>query len=180
MLERLLVAGSGGQGAVLIGKMLAVTAVDHIAHVTFFPSYGAEVRGGTSHCQVVFSSDEIASPVSELFDSMLIMNQASADKFLSRRADPCLVVINRSLCQTHPETAAVEVEALGIANELGDSRVANFVMLGAYQECKPLFPIEAVHAAIGKVLASKGSKLVELNLRAFDAGIEACRKNRSK
>jgi 2-oxoglutarate ferredoxin oxidoreductase subunit gamma len=163
-----------------MGKTLAITAVDHIAHVTFFPSYGAEVRGGTSNCQVVFSSEEIASPVSDLFDSMLIMNQASADKFLSRRADPCLVVINGALCETRPEPAAVVVEALGIANELGDSRVANFVMLGAYLECKPLFPVEAVRAAIEKVLASKGSKLVDMNLRAFDAGIEACRKSRSK
>jgi len=171
MLERIIIAGSGGQGAVLIGKMLAITAVDHVEHVTFFPSYGAEVRGGTSNCQVVLASDEIASPLSDVFDSMIIMNQASADKFLRRRADPSLVVINSSLCRT--KTAAVEVEALGIAEEIGEPRIANFVMLGAYLAHKPVVPVNAMDEAVAEVLAAKGATLVDLNLRALHAGIEA-------
>ena len=78
MLERLLIAGSGGQGVLTIGKILARVAVDQVPHLTFFPDYGAEVRGGTSHCEVILSSDEIASPLAETVDSCIIMNEPSA------------------------------------------------------------------------------------------------------
>ena len=94
MLERIFIAGSGGQGVLTTGKLLASVAVDHVDHLTFFPSYGAEVRGGTSNCQVVFSSNEIASPVSEEFDTLIIMNQESANVFLDRQTPDALVLLN--------------------------------------------------------------------------------------
>ena len=92
MLERVLIAGSGGQGVVLIGRIVATVALPRVPHITFFPSYGAEVRGGTSHCQVVLSSDEISSPLSERFDSLILMNQASCDHICTSRSS---CVLNR-------------------------------------------------------------------------------------
>ncbi|MFA7160272.1 MAG: 2-oxoacid:acceptor oxidoreductase family protein, partial [Kiritimatiellia bacterium] len=78
MLERILIGGTGGQGIVTVGKLLARAAIDAYPFVTFFPSYGAEVRGGTSSCQVILSTAEISSPLSERFDTVLAMNQQSA------------------------------------------------------------------------------------------------------
>ena len=175
MLERLIIAGSGGQGVILLGKVLAFVAVDHLAHVTFFPAYGAEVRGGTSNCQVVFSSDEIASPTSDRFDSMIIMNQASADKFLCQRADSCLVILNRSLCAEAEGVDAVEVDALRVADTLGQARAANFVMLGAYLARRPVLPVPAVERTIQTMLSGRNRKLIDIDLQALHTGLEACR-----
>ena len=97
-LTRIVMAGAGGQGIIFLGKLLANAAVDAIPHVTYFPSYGAEVRGGNSHCQVILSPDEISSPVAEEFEAMILMNQQSVDKFLPCLEGKGLAVINSSLC----------------------------------------------------------------------------------
>jgi len=119
MLERLLIAGSGGQGIILIGRLLAAAAVKTIRHVTFFPAYGAEVRGGTSNCHVVLSSKEIASPLSEELDSVIVMNQASLDKFLHLMNRKCLVLVNGSMCKIPASAHAVSIQASDLANQLG-------------------------------------------------------------
>lgn len=172
MLERLLVAGSGGQGIVLIGKLLATVAVDSIEHVTFFPDYGAEVRGGTSSCRIVLSSDEIASPVVDQFDSMIIMNQGAIDGFLSQAAENCVVIINSSMCSVPQTFPVIPVEATGMANRLGDTRVANFIMLGAYLARKEILPVAGMEKGIAQVLAGKSQDLIELNRKAFHVGLE--------
>ena len=148
MHERVIIAGAGGQGIILTGKLLASAALQHVAHITFFPSYGAEVRGGVSKCQVVLSSEEIASPVSARFDSAIIMNQASLDRYLPNVEPGGVVIVNASLCRPPPGTAAVAVPATEQAIELGDVRVANFIMLGACLRMKPLVPSStlAVHS----------------------------------
>lgn len=132
MLERILIAGSGGQGIILLGKLLARLAVDAIPHITFFPSYGAEVRGGTSNCQVIFSTNEIASPLAETLDSLIIMNQQSLTRFRKGLAKNGLAVINKSLCQPPRDKRFVLVRATEIADKLGNTRAANFIMLGAW------------------------------------------------
>jgi 2-oxoglutarate ferredoxin oxidoreductase subunit gamma len=174
VLERILIAGSGGQGVILIGRLLANCALGAVPHLTFFPAYGAEVRGGTSNCQVVLSSEEISSPVSESFDSMIVLNRASAERFRPRMTGACLVLLNRSLCDP-PDVPSpmAAIPATEMAAELGNPRVANVVMLGAYGARKPLLPRGKLEDGIRAALASKGADLVELNLRAFDAGWNA-------
>lgn len=171
MNERLLIAGSGGQGVISIGKMLAAIAVRSVPYVTFFPAYGAEVRGGTSNCQIVLSEDEIASPVSEQFDSMVILNQASLDKFLASRARRSVVIANSSMCRVEHTPDIIAVRASDAALALGNARAANFVMLGAFVACKPLILADEVHTAIADTFAAKGADLVDLNIRAFKRGL---------
>ena len=171
MLEQLLMAGSGGQGIVLIGRILASASVKSIPHLTFLPAYGAEVRGGTSNCQVILSSREIASPVAEKFDSMIIMSQESADKFLPRKRGKCLTLINSSLCRVTGRTGGVAIGATELAGELGDVCAANFIMLGAYLARKPVVQPASVEECTRMVLAGRNKSLIDLNIRVFRVGL---------
>ena len=173
MHERILVAGSGGQGIILMGKILAAVAVPTVPHVTFFPAYGAEVRGGTSNGQIVLSSEPISSPVCERFDAQLIMNQASADLFLPVLDEGGLAVLNASMCLTPETPDAVCVPASEMAQELGDIRAANFVMLGAFLARRPMVPPQDMEKQIASVFGRKGTSLIDLNTRAFRAGMAA-------
>ena len=172
MVERILMAGSGGQGVILMGKMLATVAVNSIEHVTFFPSYGAEVRGGTANCQVVLSTEEIPSPVCEQFESMIVMNQESAKRFEPQMTESCLVIFNRSLCAPPPVPCqAVGVDASEMAVRAGDGRAANFIMLGAFLSKKRLVPADAVEKEIKRTFSMKNAALAKLNLEAFRLGL---------
>lgn len=171
MLERLLIAGSGGQGIVMAGRLLASVALDSAAHVTFFPAYGAEVRGGTCNCQVVLSSNEIASPVSESFDSMILMNQTSYELFIRQGEEDALVLLSSSNVPSDGRQT-IALDATGKADELGDVRAANLIMLGCYLSHKPVVAASAVENAISKAFSDKGMDIAERNLRAFRLGIQ--------
>jgi 2-oxoglutarate ferredoxin oxidoreductase subunit gamma len=172
MLERILIAGSGGQGIVLVGRLLATVSVETIPHVTFFPAYGAEVRGGSSSCQVVLSSREIASPLTEDPDSLILMNQESMDRFLRNAGKDSLVVVNSSLCTPPPGLACVMVPATELAGRQGSDRVANFIMLGAYVSRRRIIAPSAVREGIRQLLHDKGSDVVEANIHAFNSGMQ--------
>ncbi len=173
MHERILVAGSGGQGIILSGKLLARVAIKNVPHITFIPAYGAEVRGGTSNCQVVLSSNEISSPVSEQFDSMLIMNQASLDKFLPQLVPGGQLIVNSSLCKPPHGMDAISIKATEIADDLGDTRVANFIMLGKYLAISKMASPGDFEKIVSALLAGKDKSLIELNMKAFRTGLEA-------
>ena len=172
MLERILIAGSGGQGIILAGRLLASVAIKTVPHVTFIPAYGAEVRGGTSNCQVVLSSDEIASPVSEEFDSMLILNQASLDRFMPSIAKDGLLMINSSLCKVPESPPAIAIKATEVADELGDTRAANMIMLGAYIAKRELAAPKDVEDCIKDLFAGKSKALIDLNIKGFGVGLK--------
>lgn len=171
MLERILFSGSGGQGVLLAGKLLATAAMKIIPHVTLFPSYGAEVRGGTSNCEVVLSSDEISSPVCEKFDSMILMSRGGAQRFLTPSIRDCLVLLNVSLCEPPEVPPVVAIRATEWASDLGDTRIANFVMLGAYLSRKPVIPPEDMEACIRSFFTAKAEEALDLNLAGFKAGL---------
>ncbi len=170
--ERILIAGSGGQGIILCGKILASVGVESFEHVTFFPSYGAEVRGGTSNCQVTLSSEEIASPLPEKFDSMLILNQDGYDAFSDMIANCDLVILNSSLCKSGKHSTSIHpVAATEMADVLGDTRVANFIMLGAYIRRRQHLSEDTIINQINKQLASKPQSMRDLNIQAFRTGM---------
>ena len=171
MLERILIAGSGGQGILFLGRLLAQSAVDTIPFITFFPAYGAEVRGGTCHSQVILSSDEITSPIAETFDSVIIMNQQSAGKFLAQLNEKGLAIINASLCNVKTDRRFVCVNATEMADQLGDLRVANLVMLGALLACKQLISSAAVEKALVLSLSGPKQALLDVNLQALHTGL---------
>lgn len=157
------------------GKLLAHAALQSVPFITFFPAYGAEVRGGTCHCQLILSSDAIGSPIAEQFDSILVMNQQSADMFLPQLAAKGIAVINQSLCRKQEDDRILFVPATELAESAGNPRSANLVMLGAFIAAKSLLPLEEMKSQIR--LLSSGSKqaLLDVNIRAFDSGVSAAR-----
>ncbi|MBI2442247.1 MAG: 2-oxoacid:acceptor oxidoreductase family protein [Lentisphaerae bacterium] len=171
MHERILIAGSGGQGIVSLGKLLAGLAAETIPHVTFFPAYGAEVRGGTSNCQVILSANEIAAPIAEIFDSILVMNQQSAERFLKALDQDGLAIINQSLCNVPAPERHLLIPATEIADRLGSIKAANLVMLGAWLAHKPLIAPTAVENAIASHFHGAAPALATINIKAFRAGL---------
>ena len=176
MTERIIIAGSGGQGIITLGKLIAGVAMRQGKEVTFFPSYGAEVRGGTAHCHVIISDEAIYSPIVAEADTLLIMNQLSYQKFR-----PCLVcggllLINSTI--TVPDDALerdfsatlLSAPVTEKANELGDVRVANMVMLGLYAAVKDVLPSSALIAGLESTRTGRMAQFLDINLRAFRAG----------
>ena len=176
MIERVIMAGHGGQGLMLIGKLLAHVVMREGKHVTFLPTYGTEVRGGTANCHVVISTEEIFSPVVEVADSLLIMNQPSCDKFKGCLKPGGTLLINSSL--VHPDAAngakLIAVPATECAAELGNVRVANMVMAGAYNALKKLVSTENLLTELQATLAGKKPGLFELNKQALERGAQYC------
>jgi 2-oxoglutarate ferredoxin oxidoreductase subunit gamma len=166
-------AGYGGQGLMLIGKLLAHVVMREGKHVTFLPSYGTEVRGGTANCHVVISTEEIFSPVVEVADSLLIMNQPSYEKFKGHLKPGGTLLINSSMVR--PDAVANGAELIAVpatewASELGNVLVANMVMAGAYNSAKKLVSISNILAELKATLTGKKAGLFELNKRALKRG----------
>lgn len=170
MLERILIAGAGGQGVVTIGKMLARAALDAYPFITFFPSYGAEVRGGPSYCQVILSSREIASPLAEKFDAILAMNQVAAERFIALIEPQGLAIANSTLCKTSLDRRFVGIQATRIADQLGNVKAANLVMLGALLARKPVVSPARMEKTIRNSFAGLPPALLKINLQAFSRG----------
>ncbi len=177
MYQDVMIAGFGGQGVLVAGKLLAYAGMLEGKHVTWFPSYGAEVRGGTANCTVIISDAEIGSPVVRSPSAMLIFNEASFQKFEKRVAASGLFFLNTSLVRAVPtrdDLIRIEVRANDIARELGDTRIANMVMLGAFLERTGVVSLESVLAALKQVLSPRRQSLIPLNERALQRGAAAC------
>ncbi len=171
-LHRIVMAGTGGQGILFIGKLLANAALHEFAHVTFIPSYGAEVRGGPSSCQVILSDTEIPSPVADRFDAMILMNHDSATRLLPQLARGGLAVINGSLSQVEPAPNRRLVPATERAEDLGDGRGASLILLGVLVKARPVVTAACVEATLRRTFGGKKAVL-DSNLAAFRAGLEA-------
>lgn len=164
--------GAGGQGLMLLGKLTAQAAMEEGLKTTWFPSYGAEVRGGTAHCHVIVSDREIYSPLVEEATSLIVMNTPSLKRFSERLASGGILVMNSSLADVPslPDADVVAVPATDIANELGNIRVANMAMLGALNARAKIVSDEALTSALSKFLAGKGPKVLEMNMEAYRKG----------
>jgi len=174
-MERIIFSGSGGQGLLFIGKLLANMLLDRFPYLTFFPSYGAEVRGGTSHCQVIYSSEEIASAVVEEADSLVLMNQASVDRFLPTLAQDGIVIINSSLATAPTGLNIISIPATDIAVEAGDIRAANVVMFGAYLRQRALFSFDEAKESLQAASSGKAHRFMKINIDALTRGWEGGR-----
>lgn len=169
-LTRIVMAGSGGQGIVFLGKLLANAALESVPHITFFPSYGAEVRGGESSCQVILSPEEISSPISREFDLMVLMSPQAVTKFLPSLAPGGLAVINSSLSDMPATPHRILVPATQEADRLGDQRVANLIMLGALMAKQPMVRTERIEMLLRDFMAGNPVILAR-NLAAFRCGL---------
>jgi len=179
MERRLLVGGFGGQGVMVCGQLLCYTASDTTdKFVTFFPSYGAEQRGGTANCYVVISDEMIGAPTGEVMDDVIVLNDPSLMKFESMVKPGGNLFINSSVVTVKPKRTdinIVEVPAADIAFELGNTRVQNLVMVGAYIGYTDLLPSEKVKKTAEKKLGAKRPHLIPLNNAAFDKGVEVAK-----
>ncbi|HUU21947.1 MAG TPA: 2-oxoacid:acceptor oxidoreductase family protein [Phycisphaerae bacterium] len=167
--HRVIFSGSGGQGLMFIGKLLANLALDGYPHVTFLPSYGAEVRGGTSNCQVVLSEEPIPSPVVDLADAEVLMNQPSVDRFLPRLAAGGRAFVNASMASAAGGNVLM-IPASQIAQNLGGVQAANIVMFGAYLRHAHVIGRDKALEGIEAISRPKGPEAAELNARAFEEG----------
>ena len=174
MYEEIIMSGFGGQGVMLIGKLLAYTGMAAGKEVTYMPSYGAEVRGGTANCHVVISDEPIASPVVSVCDCLIAMNKASVKRFASRIKPGGLLVYNSSLIEPQAveeiggDFKAVAIPADDIALEIGTIRVANMVALGAYLRTRKIFSVENAIESLPSILASRHHNLLEINISALN------------
>jgi 2-oxoglutarate ferredoxin oxidoreductase subunit gamma len=173
--EDIVMAGFGGQGLLAIGKILAKAAMDDGREVTWMPSYGPEMRGGTCNCIVIIDDQPIGSPVVQKTHSAIVMNKQSIDKFESAIVPNGLIVVNTSLIDrkvVRNDLRAVYVPATEIAEKEGTARAANLVMLGAYVGVTQIVKPATVEHAIEATFAGKRGNVGEINIRAFRKGYD--------
>jgi len=174
--EEIIVAGFGGQGIMLAGRLLAQTAMKAGKEVTYMPSYGAEVRGGTANCMVIIANEPIASPLVDKPDSLIVMNKASLNKFASRLKNGGLLVMNSSLIETKPQLDdSIEITAVPadeIAIELGNKKAANMVALGAYFQKRGILSPDTAAACLPDTIAKRYHKTLPVNTEAIHRGAE--------
>ena len=175
MERNLMVAGFGGQGVMTMGKLLSQATCDSTdLNVTFFPSYGAAMRGGTANCYVVISDEEIGAPVSNSVDDLIVMNGPSLHKFLPNLKPGGTLFINSSIVKDpidRDDITVISVPVTEMALEMGDPRILNIIMLGAYIGYTNAVPPEVVTAGIHHKFEHK-PKVIPLNDKAFETGIE--------
>ena len=174
----IIISGFGGQGVLFAGQLLAYAALDNELEVTWFPSYGPEMRGGTAHCIVIISDDEIGSPVILNPHAAIVMNLPSLDKYEPLIKEGGVLIVNASLVDRNPirdDITCVMVPANEIAEELGDLRMANIVMVGALFECLDVMSLKAIGEALGKHIPEHHRDLLEANLKALERGASLAR-----
>ncbi len=172
MEEKIVVAGFGGQGVLSLGQFVAYAAMYEGMEVSWLPSYGPEMRGGTSNCSVVVSDRPIGSPIIATPDTLIAMNKPSLDKFVSKVKKGGLIIVNSSLIKDKVERDDVRVlyiNANEIALEAGNAKTANIVVLGAFIKMTGILKAEDVKNTIEKIFANK-PKVIPMNKVAFDLG----------
>ncbi len=170
---RFTIAGFGGQGVMLLGQLIAHAGARVNLNSLWFPSYGPETRGGTANCAVTVSPAPINSPVYSRADVLIALNKPSYERFKEKVAPGGIILYNSSLFE--PEDVPENVKIYGvpvndIAKELGNIRVANMVMLGAYLALSPLFEDEVIHSVLSDLLGAKKESMLALNVEAVEAG----------
>ena len=172
MLVKTIIAGFGGQGVLSIGLSLAQAAMLEGRYVTYLPSYGAEVRGGTANCTVAISDEEIASPIASTPEFVIAMNQPSLMRFQNQIQSGGVLFLNSSLAQadiSRGDIEVVQVPADTIAEELGNRKSANMVMLGAFIKRSNLVSLDSVFEGLKETLKGK-QKLMDINKEALNVG----------
>ena len=173
MEAQFLIAGFGGQGVLLIGQLLAKAAMHDGMNVSWMPSYGPEMRGGEANCAVVISDEPIGSPLVTEPPIAVIMNKPSMIKFAPTMEENGLMLYNSSLIDITPERTdinAVAIDCNGIAEQLGNSRTANMVMLGAILKKTGVVSIDAAMEALKATFGPKKEHLLPINRQAMEKG----------
>jgi len=179
----LTIAGRGGQGALIIGRLLAEAGMSIYRYVTYFPNYGAAMRGGESECTVILSHREITSPAVLQPSAVILLGQTTLGEFEKRVRSNGLMMLDSSLVTQKVARDDLEVSylpATKIAADLGNSRAANFVFLGAYLEATKAMPLPICEEALERKMAGKGSAtLLYIDKQALRKGAELTKEKKS-
>lgn len=175
MIDKILLAGFGGQGVLFMGKILAYAGMLDERQICWIPSYGPEMRGGTANCSVIISDDEIHSTVLEYADAGIVLNQPAYDKFLPFIKPGGTLVVNGSIVDStkrREDIELVNVPAGELATELGNHSLANMICLGALLSRLKTTNLASVERAIDEVVGKKKPQLRDTNLSAVQVGLQ--------
>lgn len=175
MTEEIIIAGFGGQGVLSMGKILAYSGVMQQKEVSWMPSYGPEMRGGTANVIVIISDERISSPIVNTFDSAIILNQQSMDKFECTIKPGGLLIYDGNGINRHPERKDINIyriDATDTATKLGLVKIFNMIVLGGYLKLKPVVSNEYLRKGLEKSLPARHHHLIPENEKAISKGFE--------
>ena len=178
MTNEIIISGFGGQGVMAIGKTLCEAGMKEGKNVSWLPSYGPEMRGGTANCSVIVSDKDVASPLVDKADVIVAMNLPSLDKFEAKVKPGGLLVINSSIIErksTRDDITVVYCDANRIAESVNNPKGANVAILGAMLEKEPIVDLDKMTEAIRIELGERKARFLEGNKKALLAGMEAAR-----
>jgi 2-oxoglutarate ferredoxin oxidoreductase subunit gamma len=179
MNEEIIIAGFGGQGVLSMGKILAYSGIMQNMEVSWMPSYGPEMRGGTANVTVILSDERISSPILNIFDTAIILNQQSLDKFENAIRPGGLLLYDTNGITRHPTRKDIEiyqVDAAAEAARMVTTKTFNMIVLGGYLKIKPFIKFENVVKGLRKSLPERHHKLIPVNEDAIRRGMEIVRK----
>lgn len=175
MTEEIIIAGFGGQGVLSMGKIMAYSGVMQDLEVSWMPSYGPEMRGGTANVIVILSDERISSPIIRKFDTAIILNQQSLDKFEDNVKPGGILIYDGNGITRHParkDITIYRVDATEEAARMELSKVFNMVVLGGYMKVKPLIKMENVIKGLKKSLPERYHSMIPMNEKAVQRGME--------
>jgi 2-oxoglutarate ferredoxin oxidoreductase subunit gamma len=179
MTEEIIIAGFGGQGVLSMGKIMAYSAMMQDMEVSWMPSYGPEMRGGTANVMVIISSDRISSPIVRNFDIAIILNQQSLDKFEPSVKPGGILIYDRNGITRHPERKDITIYRVDAAEEAGkmkSPKIFNMIVLGGLLKVKPIIKLENVIKGLKKSLPERYHSLIPMNEKALERGREIIKK----
>lgn len=175
MTEEIIVAGFGGQGVLSMGKILAYSGIMQDQEVSWMPSYGPEMRGGTANVTVILSDERISSPILQNFDTAVILNQQSMDKFQDAVKPGGTLLYDPNGITKPPirkDINIYRIDASKLAIEVGNTKVYNMIVLGAYLKVKPIVKMDNVKKGLKKSLPERYHNLLPINEKAIEKGLE--------
>ena len=176
MTEEIIIAGFGGQGVLSMGKILAYSGIMQDQEVSWMPSYGPEMRGGTANVTVILSDDRISSPYLKVFDTAIILNQQSMDKFEKSVKPGGILLYEPNGISHHPTRTDIhiyQIEGNKLSTEMGNKKIFNMVVMGAFLKIKPIVELENVIEGLKKSLPERYHDLIPLNKEAISKGMES-------
>lgn len=175
MTEEIIIAGFGGQGVLSMGKILAYSGIMQGKEVSWMPSYGPEMRGGTANVTVIISDERISSPIVNVFDTAIILNQQSMDKFEKTVKPGGVLIYDPNGIPRHPSRKDIKIysiEATDEATNMGNTKIFNMIVLGGFLSVKPIVKLENVIKGLEKSLPARHHKLIPMNQKAIEVGME--------
>jgi 2-oxoglutarate ferredoxin oxidoreductase subunit gamma len=175
MTEEIIIAGFGGQGVLSMGKILASSGIMEGKEVSWMPSYGPEMRGGTANVTVILSDERISSPYLKVYDTAIILNQQSMDKFEHSVKPGGVLIYDPNGIVAHPTRTDIrifQIEGNRLATEMGNKKVFNMVVLGAFLKVKPIVGLDNVIEGLKKSLPERYHHLIPINKEAIAKGMQ--------